>query len=389
MPRHWPTARLLRLALTLMLRLALTLMLVLVLVLVLVRMLMFMLPMPQVAPVPRKAAHRARQRLQARAASLTPAVRGLMWAAASGAIFCVLNATMRVLAQQLHPMQTLFLRYLFGVLVLLPMLWHAGLAAYKPNNPSGQFWRGAVHTLGLVLWFTALPHIPLADTTAIGFTGPLFIMMGALWFLREPMHWERWLATGVGFIGVLIVLAPKLALGSGGAVAVSGGDGGGGLDGGGDGGYHLLMLASAPVFAASFLITKVLTRSETTGVIVFWQALTVTVFCLPLALWVWQPPSLLQWLGFVVCGALGSSGHYCLTRSFRVADISSTQSVKFLDLVWSAALGWLMFAELPAQTTLAGGVLICAATLWVARREQGRKTGLVITPANPPDGPAA
>ncbi len=313
--------------------------------------------------MPRKAARQARIRLQAHAATLSPAVRGLMWAAASGAIFCVLNATMRGLAQQLHPMQTQFLRYLFGVAVLLPMLWRAGAAAYQPKSPVGQFWRGAVHTLGLVLWFTALPHIPLADTTAIGFTGPLFIMIGAFWFLREPMHWERWLATGVGFVGVLIVLGPKLALSAGGS---------------GDGGHHLLMLASAPVFAASFLITKVLTRTETTGVIVFWQALSVTVFSLPMALWVWQAPTLWQWLGFVLCGALGSLAHYCLTRSFRVADISSTQSVKFLELVWAAALGWLMFGDVPAHTTLAGGVLICAATLWVARREQGRRASPVV-----------
>ena len=313
-------------------------------------------------------------RLQAHAATLSPAVRGLMWAAASGAIFCVLNGTMRGLTQQLHPMQTQFLRYLFGVLVLLPMLWHAGAAAYRPLCPAGQFWRGAVHTLGLVLWFTALPHIPLADTTAIGFTGPLFIMMGAFWFLREPMHWERWLATGVGFIGVIIVLGPKLMLGAG---------------GGSGGGHHLLMLASAPVFAASFLITKVLTRTETTGVIVFWQALSVTVFSLPMALWVWQAPTLWQWLGFVLCGAMGSAAHYCLTRSFRVADISSTQSVKFLELMWAAGLGWLMFGDVPAQTTMAGGVLIVAATLWVARREQGRKSNLAPLPTHPPQGPAA
>lgn len=276
-----------------------------------------------------------------------------MWAAASGAIFCVLNALMRGLAQQLHPLQTQFLRYLFGFAVLLPLLWRAGVVAYTPKSPLGQFARGAVHTAGLVLWFMALPHLPLADTTAIGFTGPLFIMMGAAWFLREPMHWERGLATAIGFVGVLIVLGPK--------ISASGG------------GYHLLMLSSAPVFAASFLITKVLTRSETTGVIVFWQALSVMVLSLPMALWVWQWPTGLQWLGFVICGVLGSSAHYCLTRSFRAADISSTQSVKFLDLLWAAALGWLMFSDVPAQTTLLGGVVICAATLWVAGREQRRE----------------
>jgi len=311
-------------------------------------------------PMLREAAARLRHRLQRHTAGLSPAVRALLWAAASGAIFCVLNALMRALAQQLPPMQIQFLRYLFGFLVLLPLLMRSGLAAYRPKSPTGQFVRGAVHTAGLVLWFLALPHIPLADTTAIGFTGPLFILIGAAWFLKEPMHWDRWVATAIGFAGVLIVMGPKLS-GSG-------------------GGHHLLMLASAPVFAASFLITKVLTRTETTGVIVFWQALSVTVLSLPMALWVWQEPSTLQWLGFVVCGALGSSAHYCLTRSLQAADISSTQSVKFLDLLWSAALGWLLFADVPAQTTLLGGAVICTATLWVARREQKRAALLDARP---------
>jgi drug/metabolite transporter (DMT)-like permease len=288
--------------------------------------------------------------LHGRTAHLSPTARGLMWAACSGALFCVLNALMRGLAQQLHPMQTQFLRYVFGVLVMLPLVWRAGFAAYRPNNLVGQFTRGAVHTAGLVLWFIALTHIPLADTTAIGFTGPIFIMIGAYLFLKEPMRWERWLATAIGFAGVLIVVGPKLS--------------------GAGGGYHLVMLSSAPVFAASFLITKVLTRTEKPGVIVVWQAISVTLFSLPMALFTWQQPTLLQWLGFAVCGALGSGGHYCLTRSFTVADISSTQSVKFLDLMWSSALGWLLFADVPTQTTLLGGAVICAATLWVARRER-------------------
>ncbi len=283
---------------------------------------------------------------------LPPTVRGLLWSATSGALFCTLNAVMRQLAMQLDPMQAQFLRYLFGLLVMLPLVAHGGFAAYRPRQVAGHFTRGAVHTVGLVLWFLALPHLPLADTTAIGFTGPLFILIGAWLFLREPMRWERWLATAIGFAGVLIVVGPKLS-GSG-------------------GGWHLLMLASAPVFAASFLITKTLTRTEAAGVIVVWQAVSVALFSLPMALWVWQWPGPWQWAGFALCGLLGSAAHYCLTRSFTVADISSTQSVKFLDLVWSSLLGFVLFADVPTQSTLIGGVLICAATLWVARREHRR-----------------
>jgi drug/metabolite transporter (DMT)-like permease len=149
--------------------------------------------------------------------------------------------------------------------------------------------------------------------------------------------------------------------------------------GGGDsaGWWHLVMLGSAPVFAVSFLMTKALTRHETAGTILLWQGISVTLFSLPLAFLNWQHPAPWQWAGFVLCGALGSLGHYCLTRSFAAADISATQSAKFLDLVWAALLGWIVFADVPTESTLVGGVLICAATIWVARREAHTAPGAI------------
>jgi drug/metabolite transporter (DMT)-like permease len=299
-----------------------------------------------------------------RAGRLEPAVQGMLWSAAAGSSFTVLNSVIRALAIQLDPFQAQFLRYLFGLLVMLPWVYRAGLTAFRPQLIGGQFLRGALHTVGLFLWFAALPQIPLADTTAIGFTGPIFIMIGAYLVFKEPMRWERWLAALIGFGGVVIVVWPKLSI-TGGVMA-----GATGASAAKDVGlYNLLMLASAPMFAASFLLTKALTRYERTEVIVVWQALTVTLFSLPVAVLHWQAPTLAQWAGFLVSGMLGSIGHYCLTRSFGVADISSTQSVKFLELVWAAFLGWLIFADTPSQSTLMGGAVICASTIWIARRE--------------------
>jgi drug/metabolite transporter (DMT)-like permease len=283
-------------------------------------------------------------------ASRWPApLRALLWSIASGFIFVVLNALMRQLAMDLSPFQTQFLRYVAGLLVMVPFMLRSGFAAYWPHSVGGQFARGAVHTVGLCLWFYAIPFITLADTTAIGFTTPIFIMIGAVLVFKEPMRWERWAASLVGFGGVLLVVGPHMT-------------GSGGL-------YTLMMLASAPVFAASFLMTKALTRHERTEVIVVWQAVTVTICSLPLALMQWAWPTAWQLALFLVCGVLGSSGHYCLTRSFSTADISATQSVKFLDLVWAAAMGWLVFSDVPAQTTIIGGIVIAASTLWIARRE--------------------
>jgi drug/metabolite transporter (DMT)-like permease len=286
---------------------------------------------------------------QWRASRLDATVRGLLWSGAAGLLFVILNSIMRGLSIALDPFQVQFLRYLMGIVVMLPLVARSGLLAYRPASIRANFTRGAVHTVGLCIWFIAIPHISIADTTAIGFTGPIFIMLGAVLVFKEPMRWERWVASAIGFIGVLIVVAPKLT-GSGGI-------------------YSLLMLLSSPIFAASFLMTKALTRNERSGVIVLWQAISVTLFSLPLAVLHWQAPTATQWLLFVLCGLLGSVAHYCLTSSYAAADISATQSIKFLDLIWAAVIGWAAFGDEPTRTTLIGGVVICASTLWIARRE--------------------
>ena len=294
----------------------------------------------------------ANRQTRRKAAGLPMIWKGMLWMAAGGFLFSILNTIVRSIAMQMDPVEVQFLRYLFGLIVMLPWVFKAGPRNYWPTDVKGQFWRGGVHTVGMVLWFIALPKIPLADMTAISFTGPIFIMIGASWFLGEPMRRDRWIAALIGFTGVVVVVAPKMS--------------------GAGGGYHLVMLASAPLFAASFLITKALTRYEKATVIVFWQALTVSLFSLPLALLHWQNPSLWQWVGFFIAGILGSVGHYCWTRAFHAADISSTQSLRFLDLVWTSALGWLIFSDIPSQSTWIGAVVILAATVWLARREGQR-----------------
>jgi len=278
----------------------------------------------------------------------------MAWMLAAGLQFALLNSVARLMAHELGPTEAQFFRYFMGLVVMLPFMLRSGLAAWRPHNIRGQFWRGAVHTTGLTMWFMALPHVPLADMTAIGFTTPLFIMAGAMLFLREPFVRARWIAAGIGLLGVLVVMAPKLS-------------------GTGDPVWMLVMLASTPVFAASFLITKALTRRDRPEVIVAWQGITISLLSLPLAIpgWVWPSPGILAWS--VLAGMLGSSGHYCMTEALRIADTSATQPIRFIDLLWAAATGYLFFAEIPTVWTFAGAAIIFASTTWIARREARRR----------------
>jgi drug/metabolite transporter (DMT)-like permease len=283
---------------------------------------------------------------------LSPTVRGMLWMAVTGVLFILLNTTMKWLTHDLDPWLVGFLRYLMGVLVILPPALRLGLRALWPRAPKLQFVRGLFHAGGMTLWFAALPMVSMAELTAIGFTGPLFICVGAVLFLKERMTGARWAAVIVGFTGVLLVVSPWKGAGfSGVSFGV------------------LLMLTSAPVFAGSFLIAKALTRFDRPDVVVLWQHIWVSLLLLPVAIAYWTMPTAAQWGLLIVCGVLGAAGHYSMTRAFRVADISAVQSVKFLELVWASITGFIVFGTVPGFWTVIGGAIIFTSTLWLARRE--------------------
>lgn len=288
---------------------------------------------------------------QRRAATLGPTTRGILWMVLCGLSFALLNALTRLITADLHPWQTQFLRYGFGGLVILPFLLRGGLHLLKTKNLPLQVGRNLVHTAASCLWFLALPLVPLAEITAIGFTGPIFMTIGAMLFFGETVRARRWAAIALGFVGILIILYPKLQLGLSASWA------------------SLLLIVAAPVSAGSYLIAKVLMRDDQPETIVLWQSLLVSLFTLPFALWYWQPVAGWHLAVFVLAGILGSTGHYALNRSIKTADISATQPTRFLELVWASALGALIWGDVPPVWTFVGAVVIFGATTYIARRE--------------------
>ncbi|MFZ9509150.1 MAG: DMT family transporter [Burkholderiaceae bacterium] len=278
-----------------------------------------------------------------------PVLRAMLWATAGGIILCLLNAVSRGLTHEMDPAQVMFLRYLAGFALMVPFALRAGRTRWRTGDLPGHLLRGLIHTIALTMWFIALPTVSLADTTAIGFTTPIFLMLGAGLLLGETMMAARWIAAAIGFAGVLIVVGPSL--------------------GGSSGGAMLLLLASAPMFAATMLMSKRLARRDGPSVLVLWQAASITLLSAPLAIYQWQPVTLSQALLILLAGVLGNVGQYAVTRSFHRTDISATQSVRFLDLLWASLFGWMFFSDVPAHTTLAGGAVILASSLWIARRE--------------------
>ncbi len=306
--------------------------------------------MTEISPLPPSAFERSR--LGVALGRLPPTAQGFCWVLLSGVLFALLNATLRYVSLELPPMMTSFLRFCFGLLVIAPIVWHRGFAVFRTARPSMQILRNIVHAGAFGIWYTALPLIPLAEMTAIGFTGPLFITIGAFLFLREQVRWRRWVAVAVGFVGCWLIVRPGFATVSTGA---------------------LLMLIAVPVIAASQLIAKVQTRSDTPNTIICWQTCLLILFFFPAALYEWQWPTWTELGLLAIAGVLGTSANICLVNAYKVSEISALQPLTFLNIVWASIMGYLVFTDTPDHWTFFGSLVIVASTTYIARREARAK----------------
>lgn len=272
---------------------------------------------------------------------------GVMWMVLSGLSFVGVNGIVRYLGTDLPAAQSAFLRFMFGVMFLLPVL--PGLTKGLPAGAMALFaWRGAMHTVAVLFWFYAMARIPVAHATAIGYLNPVLMLIAGAMILREPFSMRRIGAVGVALAGALIVLRPGIQ-------ALSLG--------------HLSQIGAAVFFCTSYLFAKRLTVMAAPAVIVAMMSLTVTIGLAPLAWWVWVPVSMAQlgWLAVVaLCATLG---HYCMTRAFRAAPLTVTQPVAFLQLIWATALGASLFNEPVDVFVLIGGGLIIGAISFVTWRD--------------------
>jgi len=296
-----------------------------------------------------------------------PAVlRGVLWAALSGLLFTVLNALMRKLVvgpDHLHPLVVGFWRYSFGALAVTPVLLRVGRAAFRATRPLNHAVRSFIHASAFAIWFIALPLIPIAETTALSFTAPLFITIGAALFLGEKVGIRRVTAVIIGFVGTLIIIRPgfaELSLGS------------------------ILMLSTAPLFAASNLMAKAIASRDPITAIVGWQSIAISSCLFVPALFFWQWPSLEQFFWLVLGGAMGTSAHLCLSQSYKVADITALQPIGFLQLVWATMLGFLMFGDHPDLWTWIGAAVIFISNTYISHREVVRRGKADLTGVVPP-----
>lgn len=275
-------------------------------------------------------------------------VKGMAWMLVTTVFFVGVTGIVRHLGSDMSAPQAAFIRYAFGILLMIPFLLRIKARQLITPRMGYHALRGLVHGIGVMLWFFAMARIPIAEVTALSYTTPIFVTIGAAIFLGERFRIRRMIAVLIGLVGTLVIVRPGFATVELGTLA---------------------QLAAAPLFAVSMLVSKKLTETEESTTIVALMAVFVTLTLLPFAIASWRTPTLEELAWLFATASLATAGHYTLTRAYQAAEITMTQPISFLQLVWAALLGYYVFAETPDIWTTVGALIIIASATYIAHRE--------------------
>ena len=273
-------------------------------------------------------------------------------------ISCALLAGVAALGRfatsaDVHPLQVVFLRLLFAVVVMLPLVGIRGLPFLRTGQIRLYLLRATVGMVAMTCWFTALAYLPIGKLTAISFLTPLFATVAAVVVLHERIRTPRLAAMAIGFFGALVILRPGMVqVGPGVAFAI----------------------AAAIAMGFSMILIKILTGRDDPTKIVFLSAVLMTPIAAVPAVAVWTWPPLDVWPYLVALGPVATLGHITLTRAFAAADASFIAGFDFARLPFAVLYGWLAFGEAIDLWTWLGAAVMFGAGYYTSRTESRRAT---------------
>lgn len=270
-------------------------------------------------------------------------------------IASVMAVLIRFLGDVYSPVQLVFVRSGFLLLILLPMLVRTGIRTLRTNRPGLMLVRGLLGFMGQVFAVLAILNLPLAEAQAIGFTKGFIVAMLGMLLLKEDVTLLRWGAISLGFLGVIVVVNPTNGVNW----------------------AALYALGSASCFAINTIIMKVLVATHTRHALMTYSALLQFVFASVPTVFLWQQPIGIDWVWFVGMGAIALIVQPINLTAYRMGDVSALAPVDFCRLLTSAAIGYAIFGEVPEVIFWFGALLIVAANLLPLYQTREKKTPLV------------
>ena len=292
----------------------------------------------------------------------SPHVRGAFWKIASFLCFSAINGIVRFLSQTaeaigqtpLPAYEVAFFQYLFGLILLVPSILQNGPASLKTRSPVLQICHISLSVVGVLLLYTSLAYMQLAQTVAMMFLSSLITVMGARLFLKESIGTERSVAIVIGFVGGWFISNTTFATGAFSLVA-------------------LLPVLAATCFSGATLVIRRLARDDSPQLIVTYLLLFMVPILLIPTLLYGAVPDTWQWPWLLMMGGLAAGAHLCLSKAYASAEVSYLIPYGFTKWFASALIGLAAFGEIPSLLTCFGAFILMGAIVSLSYGESRRR----------------
>jgi drug/metabolite transporter (DMT)-like permease len=283
--------------------------------------------------------------------------RGIIAMTGAMASFVVNDALVKYVSQSLAGAQLIFIRGAFAT-VFLVCIAHAMGLLRGPEARAGEIFhqpvmiRSALDAAATLVYLTALFHLPLANATAINMATPLFIALIAVLWMGERIGPARWLAIGLGFVGVLLIVQPRAD---------------------GFNGYALLCLCGTLLHAARDLFTRRIRMDMPSILITVATAVAVTVLAGAISIVQgWKPVNLTQLALLAAASVFLSGGYFLLIRAMRAGEISLIAPFRYTGLLIALVIGFGVWGESPNALAWGGIALLVTAGLYMLLSERAK-----------------
>ena len=259
------------------------------------------------------------------------------------------DAITKLLIVDFHAGEIIFYRGVFAFLPLLPLIVrNGGIRSLRLQQPRGVWWRGVIALVTSVFVALSFINLPLAEASALIFTSPIFLTALSPWLLGEKVGWQRWSAVLIGFAGVVVMIEPGSS-----AFTI----------------WAFVPLIAALCSASRDILTRRLGIVDSATTVMFYTSIVALIGGAITMPWAGPVPNAEQWALFMVSGVFVSLAHLLIVMALQLAEGPTVAPLKYVSLVWSAILGYLIWGDVPGVWKVFGAMMVVAAGLFILYRE--------------------
>ena len=275
--------------------------------------------------------------------------KAIVWFVLSLMMSCGNDALTKYVGTHISPWQVTFFRCFFGAITLLPFMLYQSRVSFKTQRPWLHVMRGGLLFVAMSLWSHGVKEVPMTTATIMSFTVPLFVLLLAPIFLQESVTWSVWIATLIGFGGIVLVLPP--------------------INWSFSNAFIRFFLA-AMSFGLLDIINKKYVREESMLCMLFYSTLAAALLLAFPAMYAGNMPTGHTLLWLLGLGIGSNLLLYFLLKAFTLTSVSSLAPFRYLELLISTGVGYVFFEDLPTRSSYWGAAIIIFCTLFVVHAQQ-------------------